>query len=85
MVLELRWQLAFGDQGTPSFWLVINFLGKMTNSYFKIEEKLNDASNFAAWRDILDLTLEENDVIEYVQGKVVELGKILRMEFFLQV
>eukprot|EP00253_Pinus_taeda_P022413 PITA_22413 len=44
----------------------------MTSSYFKIEEKLNDASNFVALRNRLDLNLEENDVMEYVEGKVVE-------------
>ena len=27
-----------------SCWLVINFLGKMTSSFFKVEEKLNDTS-----------------------------------------
>jgi len=44
----------------------------MAASYFKIEEKLNDASNFATWRARLDLILEENGVMKYVQGQVVE-------------
>jgi len=43
----------------------------MTSSYFKIEDKLNDASNFAPWRARLDLTLEENDAIEYVEEKFI--------------
>lgn len=47
----------------------------MISSYFKIEEKLNNASKFAAWRAKLDVTLEENDVMKYVQGKVVETPK----------
>lgn len=50
----------------------IAFLSKITSSYFNIEEKLNDASNFTTWSDILDLTLEEIDVMEYVEGNVVE-------------
>ncbi len=41
----------------------------MTSSDFNIEEKLNDASNFVAWRARLDIILEDNVVMEYVEGK----------------
>lgn len=44
----------------------------MPTSYFKVEDKLNDSSNFVAWKARLDLTLEENDVMGYVEGKVPE-------------
>lgn len=41
-------------------------------SYFKNEEKLNDASNFGPLKEKLDITLEEHDVLEYVEGEVEE-------------
>ena len=44
----------------------------MSTSYFKIEEKLNVSSNYVVWRTKLDVTLDENDVLEYVEGKVPE-------------
>ena len=40
--------------------------------YFKVEEKLNDKYEYHAWKMTLDLTLEEHEVLDYVQGKVVE-------------
>ena len=43
-----------------------------TTSYFKFEDKLKDKSDYHAWKIILDLTLEENDVVDYVKGRVVE-------------
>jgi len=41
-------------------------------SYFNLDDKLNDKSNYHAWKMSLDLTLEEQDVMEYVQGKISE-------------
>ena len=43
-----------------------------TTSYFKSEDKLKDKSDYHAWKMSLDLNLEENDVIDYVQGNLVE-------------
>lgn len=42
----------------------------MSTSYFKDSEKLGDSSNFVAWKIRLEVTLDENDVLEYVEGKV---------------
>lgn len=44
----------------------------MTTSYFKYEDKLKDKSNYHVWKMSLDLTLEENDAIDYVKGRVIE-------------
>jgi len=41
-------------------------------SSFKNGDKLKDKSNYHAWKMTLDLTLEEHDAMDYVQGKVVE-------------
>lgn len=43
-----------------------------STSYFKTKDKLNDKSGYHAWKMTLDLTLEEHEVLDYVQGKVVE-------------
>jgi len=43
-----------------------------TTSYFKSEDKLKDKSDYHAWKMSLDLTLEENDSMDYVKGRVVE-------------
>ena len=43
-----------------------------TTSYFKSEDKLKDKFDYHAWKMTLDLTLEENDVMNYVQGKAVD-------------
>ena len=43
-----------------------------TTSYFKSEDKLKDNSDYHAWKMSLDLTLEEHDVMDYVQGKIAE-------------
>ena len=42
-----------------------------TTSYFKSEDKLKDRSNYHAWQMTLDLTLEENDAMDYVKRWVV--------------
>ena len=43
-----------------------------SRSYFKSEDKLNDKFDDHAWKMSLDLSFEENDVMDYVQGKVME-------------
>ena len=43
-----------------------------SSSYFKFDEKLNDKSDYHAWKMSLDLTLEEQDFMDYVQGKITE-------------
>eukprot|EP00253_Pinus_taeda_P010706 PITA_10706 len=43
-----------------------------TICYFKSKDKLKDKSVYHAWKMSLDLTLEENDVMDYVKGRVVE-------------
>ena len=43
-----------------------------SSSYFKSQDKLNEKSDYHAWKMSLDLNLEENNVVDYVQGKVVE-------------
>lgn len=44
----------------------------MYTSYFKDNEKLGDSSNFASWKIRLEVILDDNDVLEYEQGKVPE-------------
>ena len=51
----------------------------LCNSYFKNEEKLNDASNFGPWKARLVITLEEHDVLGYVKGMVAEPPKNLNV------
>ncbi len=43
-----------------------------TTSFFKIEDKLKDKYGYHAWKMILDLTLEENDSMDYVRGRIAE-------------
>ena len=43
-----------------------------SSSYFKSDGKLKDKSDYHAWKMSLDLTLEEQDVMDYVQGKITE-------------
>lgn len=44
----------------------------VSTSYFKTKDKLNDNFDYHVWKMTLDLTLEEHEVLEYVQGKVME-------------
>ncbi len=44
----------------------------MTLSYLKVEEKLNDASNIGPWKAKLYITLEEHEILEYVEGTIVD-------------
>eukprot|EP00253_Pinus_taeda_P002314 PITA_02314 len=43
-----------------------------TTSYFKSKDNLKDKSDYHAWKMSLDLTLEENDAMDYVKGRVVD-------------
>ena len=43
-----------------------------SSSYFKSDDKLNDKFGYHEWKMSLKLTLEEHDVMDYVQGKIVE-------------
>eukprot|EP00253_Pinus_taeda_P002410 PITA_02410 len=43
-----------------------------STSYFKSDDKLHDTSDYHACKMSLDLTLEEQDVMDYVQGKIPE-------------
>jgi len=42
----------------------------MSSSYIKDTEKLGDSSNFVTWKIKLEVILDDNDVLEYVEGKV---------------
>ena len=41
-----------------------------SSSYFPAEVKLHDKSDFHGWKMSLDLTLEEKELMDYVQGKI---------------
>lgn len=43
-----------------------------TTSYLKFEDKLEEKYDYHAWNMTLDLTLEEHDAMDYVEGRVVE-------------
>ena len=42
------------------------------SSFFKENQKLGDSSNFVAWKFRLEIIDDNNDVFEYIQGKVLE-------------
>jgi len=42
----------------------------MSSSFFKVNEKLGNSSNFVAWKIKLEIIADNNDVLEYIQGKV---------------
>ena len=43
-----------------------------TYKSFKADDKLIDKSDYHAWKMFLDLVLEDQDVMDYVQGKIQE-------------
>ena len=43
-----------------------------TNYCFKEDDKLTGKDDFHAWKMTLDLMLEDQDVMDYVQGKIQE-------------
>lgn len=43
-----------------------------STSYFTPDDKLSDKFDYHAWKMSLDLTLEKQDFMDYVQGKIIE-------------
>ena len=43
-----------------------------SSSYFPTEDKLHYKFDYHGWKMSLDLTLEEKEVMHYVQGKIPE-------------
>eukprot|EP00253_Pinus_taeda_P036683 PITA_36683 len=43
-----------------------------SSSYFPTKDKLHDKSDYHGWKMSLDLTLVEKEVMDYVQGKILE-------------
>ena len=75
MVPEPWWIQVQGDQRSPEetpLAAKVFFFIKVTSSYFKVEKKLNDASNFGLWKTRPDIILEEQEVLEYVEYIVAE-------------
>ena len=44
-------------------------------SFCKENNKLIGASNYLAWKKIIDLILKEQEVMKYVLGEITKLGK----------
>ena len=47
-------------------------MASSTYKGFKADDKLTDKSNYHAWKMSLDLVLEDQDVMDYVLGKIQE-------------
>ena len=47
-------------------------MGTSNYNGFKVDEKLTGKEEFHAWKMTLDLMLEYQDVMDYVQGKIQE-------------
>ena len=47
-------------------------MGSSNYNGFKDDEKLTRKDEFHAWKMTLDLNLEDQDVMDYVQGKIQE-------------
>ena len=47
-------------------------MASSTYKGFKFDDKLHDKSHYHAWKMSLDLALEVQDVMDYVQGKIQE-------------
>ena len=47
-------------------------MGTSNYNGFKADDKLTGKSNFHAWKMSLDLILEDQEVMDYVQGKIQE-------------
>jgi len=43
-----------------------------SSSHFPAENKLSENSNYHGWKMSLDLTLEEQEVLDYVRGRITE-------------
>lgn len=70
--------ILYNDNVSGTSWYVIGKCrrrGKIlcnATTYFKTEDNLNDKLDYHTWKMILDLTLEEHEVLDYVQWKVVD-------------
>ena len=78
MVSELKWRQSPSKSEKSNHWrLIRQGKGSMaSSSYFKFDDKPNDNSDYHAWKMSLDLTLEEQDVMDYVQGKTLSLHQM---------
>ena len=47
-------------------------MASSTYKGFKVDDKLIDKSDYHAWKMSLDLALEDQDVMDYVQGNIQE-------------
>ena len=47
-------------------------MGSSNYNGFKADDKLTRKEDFHAWKTTLDLMLEDQDVMDYVQGKIQE-------------
>ena len=47
-------------------------MGSSNYNGFKADDKLTRKNDFHAWKMTLDLMLEDQDVMDYVQGKIQE-------------
>ena len=47
-------------------------MGTSNYNGFKADDKLTGKVDFHAWKMTLDLDLEDQDVMDYVQGKIQE-------------
>ena len=47
-------------------------MASSTYKGFKADDKLTEKSDYHAWKMSLDLVLEDQDVMDYVQGKIQE-------------
>eukprot|EP00253_Pinus_taeda_P002162 PITA_02162 len=43
-----------------------------SSSHFPAEDKLHEKSNYHGWKISLDLTLEEQEVLDHVRGRIIE-------------
>ena len=43
-----------------------------SSSNFPTEDKLREKSDYHGWKMFLDLTLEEQEVLDYVKGRITE-------------
>lgn len=43
-----------------------------SSSYLPVEDKLREKSDYHGWKMSLDLTLEEQEMLDYVRGKILE-------------
>ena len=43
-----------------------------SSTHFPAEDKLRENSNYHGWKMSLDLTLEEQEVLDHVRGRIVE-------------